>query len=232
MAGRRPPADAVLDNPIWAALSGPLRRFAEIHGRAGRFRPDVSPFAGLADPADPAAWADLAVLVPAGEPVAVSARGLAAPPGWTPAFRLAGVQLVGAGMRGEPDGEAVVLTAADRDDVLDLVERTRPGPFRERTMELGTYLGIRRAGALIAMAGERLRGPGWTEISAVCTDPAYRGQGLAGRLIRAVAAGIQARGETPFLASVAENTSAIRLYEHLGFTRRAEVEFTGFQRDA
>ena len=73
---------------------------------------------------------------------------------------------------------------------------------------------------LIAMAGERLRLSGWTEISAVCTDPAHRGRGLATRLVRAVAAGIRERGETPFLHAAADNASAIRPYESSGFTVR------------
>jgi predicted GNAT family acetyltransferase len=90
---------------------------------------------------------------------------------------------------------------------------------------MGSYVGIRRDGALVAMAGERLRPPGWTEISAVCTDPEYRGHGFASRLIRHVAAGIGARGDTPFLHAAAANTSAIRLYESLGFTLRVTTVF-------
>jgi predicted GNAT family acetyltransferase len=109
--------------------------------------------------------------------------------------------------------------------MLDLVERTKPGPFQPRTIELGAYLGIRRGGALVAMAGERLHPPGWTEISAFCTDPLYRGQGMATRLVRALAAGIRARNETPFLHAAATNTSAIRLYESLGFELRQRTEF-------
>lgn len=70
------------------------------------------------------------------------------------------------------------------------------------------------------MAGERLRVPGWTEISAVCTDPDHRGRGLATRLVRAVAAGIRERGDTPFLHAAASNARAIALYESLGFTLR------------
>lgn len=70
------------------------------------------------------------------------------------------------------------------------------------------------------MAGERPRLPGWTEISAVCTDPAHRGRGLATRLVRAVAAGIRERGDTPLLHAAATSTGAIRLYESIGFTLR------------
>jgi predicted GNAT family acetyltransferase len=123
---------------------------------------------------------------------------------------------------GETDPALGRLGAADVPEMLDLVARTEPGPFVARTHELGTYLGVREDGRLIAMAGERMRFPGHTEISAVCTDPDYRGRGLARRLLRAVAAGIEARGEIPMLHAAAPNTSAISLYATLGFAVRAE----------
>jgi ribosomal protein S18 acetylase RimI-like enzyme len=147
------------------------------------------------------------------------------PEGWEITFRIEGVQLVDDGLDAAPDPEAVRLGRADVPEILDLIARTQPGPFLPRTIEMGTYLGIRRDGALVAMAGERLHPPGWTEISAVCTDPAARGQGLATRLIGAVAHGIRQRGETPFLHTSAANTSAIRLYESLGFRLRRTTAF-------
>ncbi|GAA4396886.1 GNAT family N-acetyltransferase [Tsukamurella soli] len=124
------------------------------------------------------------------------------------------------------DPGVVVLGPCDVPSILDLVARTRPGPFTPRTIELGTYLGIHDGDRLVAVAGERLHPPGWTEISAVCTDPAYRGRGLATRLIRAVGAGIRDRGEVPFLHTAATNTRAIALYEHLGFTLRSRLDLT------
>jgi ribosomal protein S18 acetylase RimI-like enzyme len=219
------PADDVLDNPVWAALSGPHARFALPLGRAARYQPDISPFAGLAAPADPAAWRDLASLVGPGVELGMSARGLTVPPDWPTLRVMPAVQLVGTDMNPAPDPEAVTLTGADVPEMLDLVARTEPGPFRKRTVELGRYLGVRRDGRLVAMAGERMRLPGYTEISAVCTDPAYRGQGLAARLIRAVAAGIAERGDRPFLAAVSENVSALRVYRRIGFTDRDAVTF-------
>lgn len=213
-----------LDNPIWAALSGPLARHAEIRGEAARFDPGISLFAALGSDAG---WADLAELAGPGTDAFMSGPFLDPPAGWVALQRYAGVQLVGSGVRGRSDPEAVPLTAAYLPQVLDLVARTRPGPFRDRTIELGGYLGIFDAGALVAMAGERLRVPGFTEISAVCTDPAHRGRGLAARLSLAVADAIQARGDTPFLAALASNTVAVRLYERLGFKVRREVTFAG-----
>ena len=219
----------ILDNPIWSALTGPQAAVAERYGRAARFPAEISPFAAVADPSDPDAWHDLGALLGPGGEALLAAPVLTPPPGWTYTGGLPGVQLIGAGLAAGPDPEAVALTDADVPEILDLVERTRPGPFRKRTTELGAYLGIRREGVLIAIAGERMRLPGYTEISAVCTDPAFRGAGLASRLIRAVAAGIQARGDVPFLHTAAQNTGAIRLYEHLGFVHRIGLEFAAYQ---
>jgi predicted GNAT family acetyltransferase len=117
-----------------------------------------------------------------------------------------------------------VLGARDGEDMLALTDATRPGPFLRRTHELGHYVGVRAGGRLIAMAGERLRVPGATEISAVCTDPAYQRRGLAAALVRVLAARIQARGETAFLHVATDNVGAIRVYEALGFVRRAAIE--------
>jgi ribosomal protein S18 acetylase RimI-like enzyme len=219
----------VLDNPVWAALTGPHATFAERAGRAARYPADVSPFVALADPADPAAWRDLAALAGPGAEPFVPGPKVVAPPGWERVFALTGAQMVGEAVAGEADPEAVRLVAADVPEMLDLVARTRPGPFGKRTIELGSYLGIRRDGRLIAMAGERIHPPGWTEISAVCTDPAYRGGGLAARLILAVTAGIRERGERPYLHVSADNAAAIRVYERLGFTLRTPVLFASYR---
>ncbi|MFF9779445.1 GNAT family N-acetyltransferase [Streptomyces sp. NPDC013978] len=215
----------VLDNPALASLTGPHAHLAERRGRVLRYPLDVSPWLGLPDEPDADDWADLAALAGPGAEVPVPAYSGGFPAGWEVTFDLAGVQLVDDGIAAAPDDEAVRLGPADVPEMLDLVARTQPGPFLPRTIELGTYLGIRRDGALVAMAGERLRPPGWTEISAVCTDPAFRGEGLATRLVLAVAHGIRERGETPFLHTAATNTTAIRLYESLGFRLRRTTRF-------
>jgi ribosomal protein S18 acetylase RimI-like enzyme len=221
-----------LDNPVLGSLTGPHRRLALVQGGAARYPADVSPFCALPGEPGAADWADAARLVAPGEMVLFPALGAAPPPDWEVLGSGEGVQLVADGLDAGPDGEAVTLGPADVPDILALVERTKPGPFLPRTIELGAYLGIRRDGELVAMAGERMRPPGWTEISAVCTDPAWRGHGFASRLTRAVAAGIVARGDTPFLHAIAANVTAIRLYKELGFTHRRDIQFPRLRRIA
>lgn len=213
---------SVLDNPVWASLTGPHRRFAERHGGAARYLPEVSPFLAVGSPD---AWPDVAGLAGPGAVVVVA--GAHIPADWEVQEEIPAVQMVDAGVSAAPCPLAVRLTHADVPEMLDLVDRTQPGPFRERTIELGTYLGVRDdEGRLIAMAGERLHPPGWTEISAVCTDPLYRGRGLATDLVRALVAGIRSRGEQALLHAVASNTGAVRMYESMGFRLRAEPLFT------
>ena len=220
--------ESTLDNPVWAALTGPHARFAERHARAARYLPDASPFVAIPDES---AWPDLAALVGPGT-VVVVATNLPIPPDWEMLDRVPGVQLVDAGVEAAPFPEAVRLTSADVPEMLDLVARTEPGPFRKRTIELGTYLGIRGEGKLVAMAGERLRLPGWTEISAVCTDPEFRGQGLATALVCALVTDIRHRGEQALLHAAATNTGAIRLYESMGFHLRTHLLFAAIRTPA
>jgi ribosomal protein S18 acetylase RimI-like enzyme len=219
----------LLDNPIHAALTGPHAHFAQRKGRALRYPADVSPFVALPDNPDEQDWADLAALAGPGTQIALAGADYDQPADWELTWRLPGVQMVDENVTAATDAEAVLLTAADVPEMLALVEQTRPGPFLVRTIELGTYLGIRRDGRLVAMAGERLHPPGWTEISAVCTADDFRGNGLATRLIHTLVQQIRARGETPFLHTAASNTSAIRLYESLGFRLRRDVTFTALR---
>ncbi|MFI2781033.1 GNAT family N-acetyltransferase [Streptomyces sp. ALB3] len=214
-----------LDDPVRASLTGPHARFAQRRGRVMRYHPEVTPWLALPDAPEARDWADVAALAGVGASVTVTAFREPPPAGWEIVFHAEGVQLVDDTVDVAPDPEAVLLGPADVPEMLDLVGRTRPGPFLPRTVELGTYLGIRRAGVLVAMAGERLHPPGATEISGVCTDQSVRGQGLATRLVRAVAHGIRERGEVPFLHAAASNTSAVRLYESLGFTLRRTTSF-------
>lgn len=219
----------ILDNPAWHSLTGPHAGLAEGAGLARRYRTDVSVFHALADARDPRAWADLAELAGPGAEFPISGEDLAPPPGWVVVAGGVGVQLVETpALAVQPDPEAEMLDAHDPvvvAEMVALVERNKPGPFLPGTPLMGTYLGIRREGRLVAMAGERLHPEGWTEISAVSTDIEHRGQGLASRLVRAVAAGIHARGDRALMHAAATNTGAISVYLGLGFEVRRETSF-------
>jgi ribosomal protein S18 acetylase RimI-like enzyme len=208
-----------LDNPVLSSLTGVHARFAERRGNILRYPVDVAPFLAMPDEPDETDWADAAALVGPGGLLPLAGVRLTPPAGWEVVTTGEGVQMTGDYLEVAADPEAVPLGRSDVPEMLGLVARTNPGPFLPRTVELGSYLGILRDGRLVAMAGERLQPEGWTEISAVCTDEAWRGQGLATRLIRAVGAGIRARGDLPFLHAVATNP-AIGLYEKLGFRHR------------
>jgi predicted GNAT family acetyltransferase len=125
-----------------------------------------------------------------------------------------------------PDPQHVVLGAADVAEMLDLTNRTRPGPFGPRTIEFGHYIGLRVEGALAAMAGERMRFERFVEISAVCVDHGLRGRGFAALLVTRLAQRLQKQGLTPFLHVFASNASAIALYEKLGFLERRTLHVT------
>jgi predicted GNAT family acetyltransferase len=120
-------------------------------------------------------------------------------------------------------GDIVPLGDSDAPDMMELAQLTAPGPFAARTHRLGQFYGIRREGRLVAMTGERMRLPGFAEVSGVCTHPDWRGHGFAEQLCQRVIAAIRTRGETPFLHAIASNVSAVSLYEKLGFSIRTRL---------
>lgn len=125
-----------------------------------------------------------------------------------------------------PSFDVIALSDADAEDMLALATLTEPGPFFRRTHQLGDFIGVRQNGKLVAMAGERLKLDGFTEVSGVCTHPDWRGRGYAGGLMRIAAQRIVERGEAPFLHVYAGNNGAIALYETLGFRFRRALTFT------
>jgi predicted GNAT family acetyltransferase len=117
-----------------------------------------------------------------------------------------------------------MLGARDVKAMAELVSAAQPGPFERRTPELGLYVGIRDGGRLVAMAGERMRVPGYVELSAICTLPSSRQRGFAGLLVQHLMRCALQRGEIPFLHVAVANTPAVTLYQKLGFTVRAELQ--------
>ncbi len=227
---------SALDSPAWHALCGAQVGLGTRFGRAARFDPEISPFGGFRGVPGRSEWEDMVRLTgPAGRVAIVGDCGKP-PPGWEVVWSIEVAQMlgplaeeaVGRDLRaladsGEATAEPVPLGVADVEGMLELARLTRPGPFFSRAIEFGGYVGIRRAGRLVAMAGERMRPPGYAEISAVATHPDVRGNGLGCLLVRAMAARISRRGERPFLHVALENERAYRLYAWLGFTTRRQL---------
>jgi len=216
-----------LDNVIWNALTTRQAEFAEGLDQARRFMQEVTSLAAFREPT-PDGYESLAGLL---NPHGTIALFLDAPyqprPGWNLVASAPLLQMIceDGTLPTFPSASApeiVVLGAADSHEMMELTALTKPGPFNKRTHELGTYLGIRRDGGLVAMAGERLKVPGYTEVSAVCTHPAHTGHGYARILMTEVMQRIRNRGETPFLHVREDNVRAIDLYHRLGFSIRVK----------
>ena len=210
-----------LDNVIWQALTTRQAHLAESHQSASKFQRDVSLLGGFAKE-DREGYASMANLLNAGERVGVFVEEAVVAPGLQVVSSVALLQMVRE--KGDKtDGKKVAfleLREPDVPEMMALTELTKPGPFNRRTREMGDYVGVREDGKLIAMAGERLRVPGYTEVSAVCTHPDHLGRGYAAFLMSEIIRRILARGERPFLHVRPENARAVSLYERLGFKKR------------
>ena len=217
-----PEGEALLDNVAWHALRGPLAHCADAASTAEavRFDPEINLFAAV-ERIDAAGWAALAELAGAGGFVSLFRDAIPhPPPGWQEHYRAACFQMVAGELGPRPSLDLLPLGADDAADMLELAQLTEPGPFFMRTHEQGRYVGVRREGRLVAMAGERFRAPGYTEVSAVCSHPDVRGEGLGGALTLEIAHGIRERGDEAFLHLLDTNASAHRLYQKLGFRDR------------
>lgn len=208
-----------LESPVRSFLSGKGAPIALRAAGALRLDPDFGLFAALDDDR-PETLAGMAGHLRAHGP-ALFMQPEAPPeiPGARLVTQAAGIQMVWERDvdRPAPGFEILPLTEDDAAEMLALATLTRPGPFARRTHQLGDFVGVKEAGRLVAMAGERMRMPGLAEVSGVCTHPDHRGRGYAAGLMQHVAGSMRARGETPFLHAYADNTGAIGLYESLGY---------------
>lgn len=229
-------ADAsVLDNAAWHSLRGAHAALAEGTSVARRYPPAVADLHASPDDT-PMSWRAMAAIA-TGDLTVFRTIGINPPATWREVASGVVLQLVldeSARAPASPssalgnDGTAH-LRGLDHSDVpamLRLAAQTQPGPFHPRTIELGGYVGVFHGYHLVAMAGQRLRPPGWCEVSAVCTHPDVRRRGYGSLLTCVVAGEIAARGERPFLHVFARNAAAVAVYERLGFVTRTTVPFS------
>jgi len=220
-----------LDRPIWSALTTRQQALAEGGVVARRFPLAIAPFADMVD-MSPESFAALGALM-SGSEIAVlfTSEAVSAPDQFKTLLAETGEQMTGTPAESPlPGVEIVTLGAADVPEMIALVELTKPGPFAARTHELGTFLGIRVDGQLVAMTGERMKPGNYTEMTAVCVHPSHRGRGYAQALLGAVARGIVASGEIPFLHVFTSNESAIALYRRQGMEIRRRLHVTVLQK--
>ena len=219
----------LLDRPVWNALTTEQSRLAVVTGAAVRMDPDYGPFAAARDDGAEAQTALAATLRRAVDRIGVVERAACLYP--HPAREAGGGELVqmvfdGPAPEKPDDPRSELLKAKDAKEMAALAHATEPGPWGGKTHLYGDYFGIRIGGKLAAMAGERMRLPGYAELSGVSTWPEFRGQGLASVLVRRVVRGFLDRGQTPFLHCYSANAGAVALYEALGFRIRARMSFT------
>ncbi|RWB26233.1 MAG: GNAT family N-acetyltransferase [Mesorhizobium sp.] len=222
----------VLDRPIWSALATRHQAFAQGDNLAKRYRPSIVSFAATAAD-DPESLQALGRLIPPYESaILVQADAIALPARFSVISTAALVQMIA-----EPplqivsDERVQRMTRDDAAEMLALASITKPGPFTLEALNLGDFWGVRIGGRLVAMAGERMKQPGYTELSGVCSHPEFRGGGLGRLLSLFVASQIMARGEIPYLHAYAINAAAIGLYESIGFRLRSTMNMAVVQSD-
>jgi predicted GNAT family acetyltransferase len=222
-----------LDHPVWHALTTRQAELAQGAALARRYPVDIAPFAGMPEMSAPNFAALGALMAPSDVAVLFTPDPVTAPAEFKALFAKTGEQMIG--MPAETSGRAGDIVTLGADDVpamMELTKLTNPGPFAARTRELGTFLGVKADGRLVAMAGERMKPANYTEITAVCVHPDHRGRGYAQMLLGAVARQISVRGEIPFLHVFSDNDSAIALYRRQGMEIRRRLYVTVLGRNA
>lgn len=223
---RKTSDEAALDNAVWHALNGSLSRFRTPDSTEDlvHFDRQINIFSAV-ERADETMWKRISEAIEPGASICLFRDAIPrVPAGWQEHHRDQGWQMLAGDLPAPSGREVVELGPDDAQEMLELADLTVPAPYFLRTRELGRYVGVRRDGRLLAMAGERLRVPGFVEISAVCTHPDARKEGLAGELTLEVARSIRAGGDEALLHVIQSNENALRLYQKLGFVVRRKVE--------
>ena len=219
-----------LDNPVWHALTGPHAALSRRNGALLAYRPEIALFGAAENPASD--LDGLAGLIPDGATLGFPFAGEFPLPDDVELVRKVDVQQMVAEhfVPTAVSAPIVPIGAANQAAMIALVELTKPGPFAPEAHRMGPFNGVFDGERLVAMAGERMSLDGFSEVSAVCTHPNYRGRGYAKQLVSVRSADIVARGKVPFLHVFPDNAPAIATYERLGFAPRRTMTFTVVRR--
>ncbi|OQP58764.1 GNAT family N-acetyltransferase [Niastella populi] len=215
-----------LDAPAWHALTSAQQSFATGLEHVKRYRPGILPFAAF----QPGHENELSSLGSLLEPEGIFYLIGDLPPlpdRFAVLKELPCAQMVLQKPLPVIENTAIIsrLTADDKEAMFNLINKVQPGYYEPDTYQLGSYVGIWQQQRLVAIAGERMRLDGLTEISAICTDPDYTGRKYAQQLIAMLCQLNLQQGITPFLHVLETNERAIRLYEYMGFATRRTISF-------
>jgi ribosomal protein S18 acetylase RimI-like enzyme len=217
--------DHLLDNPVWNALVTGNKNLAEGNEQVKCFPKEIAPFTGLPQ-TDQNSFSLLSAFIPAGRTIAIVAKEqMEIPADWKTINLLNVFQMLNeTGSTQDVDlSDVLPLNTQHVPQMLALTKLTNPGPFFNRTIEFGNYYGIFRDNKLVAITGQRMHPGHYLEVSAVCTQPGYNGNGYAGKLMKHVSNLIRQQSCIPFLHVLTENTGAIKLYNALGFVTRRQM---------
>ena len=223
----------LLDNPAWEALSSRQKHFNCGSDTLKYFPPEVAPFIAMKN------WDEndlqgLVKNIPTGRPFSfIAAKKKILPPEFRIIFTTPLYQMYCPVLKSFTKAGVAIrsLNTNDVPQMLTLTAKTKPGPFYERTIEFGNYIGIFNGDELIAMAGERLKANGYTEVSAICTSPDHLGKGYASYLLSKASERIITEGNVPFLHVRADNDRAIEVYKKMGFEIRTKIDFAIFKKE-
>jgi GNAT superfamily N-acetyltransferase len=217
--------DYKLDNPIWHALNETHKHYAVEFNGCKFYKPEYSPFGGMGEGGDTALATDqYSKLTPlfymvGDPPIAGSSARIKKQ-------LTANQMILYKPFAFEISEKIVELESQEqKKELYELVNLVQPGFIRERTAAMGTYFGIYADKQLVAVSGERVEMNSYSEVSAVVTHPEFRKRGFAKQLLKQTTDKIFSDKKIPVLHVDENNTSAIGLYEQLGFVTRRKMGF-------
>lgn len=218
--------EQLLNNPVYNSLLLNDARLGAGSDKVKYFDAAVSPFAGFED-GYTKGFEDLYDMLPHGRKILYATPNEMAPPKeWQLVVAIKGLQFVFDKTIDDAIAfNPIPLQNEHIDQMVELANLTKPGPFNSRTIEFGHYFGVFEKDKLIAMTGQRLHVDQYTEISAVCTHPDHLGKGYAATLVQHQVNLILSHQQIPYLHVREDNDRAIKLYLRLGFKVRGPMNF-------